>query len=174
MKTVTVETLTEALNQASSGYDVGTTLAQLIKAIYDALPAPPLAEDVQAAVDWFTKHGVACWASCEEDPRDCPNGGCIYAAQMAIIAALKQANATIAALREALVECSGALDAEAGACPENCMCKTCAALALPVPAGAERLIAEVEAGRALYEAVRHDWGSLEAVKAYQEATDAKP
>ena len=32
-------------------------------------------------------------------------------------------------------------------------------------------IAERDAGRALYEAVRHDWGNLEAVKAYKEVLD---
>lgn len=87
MKPATPETLASALSQASSGYDGDTTLAQQAKAIYDALPTPPLAEEVRVATAFFEdEYG----GSCAEDGM-CTNSTCTITAARTLITALHAA-----------------------------------------------------------------------------------
>lgn len=98
--------------------------------------------------------------------------------------ALTEANATIAALRDALDKSAGHAvgianrayhDSADHQAAEAILALACANERLddhPIPPAAAKLLAERDAGRALYEAVRHDWGNLEAVEAYRKVVEA--
>lgn len=87
-KVVTLETLTQAMEDAQSGLEVGTTAASYVRMVYDALPTPPLDADVQAHIDWLEAEWVA-WGN---------------PAVRAIITALHAGAVANAQLRAALVE----------------------------------------------------------------------